>query len=180
MSGKYSLHSLLLNEWAHQWPYWNACLLAPGCQMIRSPCTSVLSMSLFTLPSGLMSSVKFISDTLLSSRPSIKMLNISESSINPRQTPKYVLADRKTVWVTPASGNGKPIPGIAFPQGLGCTWWVMQDGEVQCVPRGDLILGESSQWIKLYYVNCYITLPLYVIITVIVICCINGITVRIT
>ncbi|GAB0209120.1 hypothetical protein GRJ2_003377700 [Grus japonensis] len=49
----------------------------------------------------------------------------------------------KTVWVTPASGKGKPIHGIAFAQGPGCTWWVMRkDGEVRCVPRGDLILGE--------------------------------------
>ncbi|KAK4810688.1 LOW QUALITY PROTEIN: hypothetical protein QYF61_007488 [Mycteria americana] len=47
----------------------------------------------------------------------------------------------KAVWVTPASGKGKPIRGIAFAQGPGCTWWVMQeDGEVLCVPQGDLIL----------------------------------------
>ena len=40
----------------------------------------------------------------------------------------------KTVWVSPASGKGKPVCGIAFAQGPGCTWWVMQkDGEVQCV-----------------------------------------------
>ena len=52
----------------------------------------------------------------------------------------------KTVWVTPASGKGKPIRGIAFAQGPGCTWWVMRkDGEVRCVPQGDLILGENSQ-----------------------------------
>ncbi|KAK4810597.1 hypothetical protein QYF61_007334 [Mycteria americana] len=44
----------------------------------------------------------------------------------------------KTVWVTPASGKGKPIRGIAFAQGPGCTWWVMRDdGEVRCVPQGD-------------------------------------------
>ncbi|KAK4806485.1 hypothetical protein QYF61_013978 [Mycteria americana] len=50
----------------------------------------------------------------------------------------------KTVWVTPASGKGKPIRGIAFAQGPGCTWWVMrEDGEVRCVPQGDLILGIS-------------------------------------
>jgi len=37
----------------------------------------------------------------------------------------------KTVWVSPASGKGKPVRGIAFAQGPGCTWWVMQkDGEV--------------------------------------------------
>ena len=51
----------------------------------------------------------------------------------------------KTVWATPASGKGKPIRGIAFAQGPGCTWWVMQkNGEVRCVPQGDLILGENS------------------------------------
>ncbi|GAB0207918.1 hypothetical protein GRJ2_003257500 [Grus japonensis] len=52
----------------------------------------------------------------------------------------------KTVWVIPASGKGKPICGIAFAQGPGCTWWVMRkDGEVRCVPQGDLILSENSQ-----------------------------------
>ncbi|KAK4807086.1 hypothetical protein QYF61_018427 [Mycteria americana] len=52
----------------------------------------------------------------------------------------------KTVWVTPASGKGKPIRGIAFAQGPGCTWWVMRkDGEVRCVPQGDLILGVNGQ-----------------------------------
>ena len=52
----------------------------------------------------------------------------------------------KTVWVIPASGKGKPTRGIAFAQGPGYTWWVMQeDGEIRCVPQGDLILGENSQ-----------------------------------
>ncbi|GAB0205331.1 hypothetical protein GRJ2_002998700 [Grus japonensis] len=52
----------------------------------------------------------------------------------------------KTVWVIPASDKGKPISGIAFAQGPGCTWWVMRkDGEIRCVPQGDLILGENSQ-----------------------------------
>ena len=51
----------------------------------------------------------------------------------------------KTVWVSPALGKVKPLRGIAFPQGPGCTWWVVQkDGEVRCVPHGDLILGENS------------------------------------
>ena len=51
----------------------------------------------------------------------------------------------KTVWVSPASGKGKPVQGIAFAQGPGCTWWVMwKDGEVRCVPDGDLIWGENS------------------------------------
>lgn len=51
----------------------------------------------------------------------------------------------KTVWATPASGKGKPIRGIVFAQGPGYTWWVMQkNGEVRCVPQGDLILGENS------------------------------------
>jgi len=36
----------------------------------------------------------------------------------------------KTVWVSPASGKGKSVRGIAFAQGPGCTWWVMRkDGE---------------------------------------------------
>uniref|UniRef100_A0A8C8AJU2 ribonuclease H n=3 Tax=Otus sunia TaxID=257818 RepID=A0A8C8AJU2_9STRI len=50
----------------------------------------------------------------------------------------------KMVWVSPAPGKGKPIHGIVFAQGPGCTWWVMQkDGEVRCVPQGDLIVGEN-------------------------------------
>ena len=51
----------------------------------------------------------------------------------------------KMVWASPAPGKGKPIHGIAFAQGPGCTWWVMQkDGEVQCVPQGDLVVGENT------------------------------------
>lgn len=51
----------------------------------------------------------------------------------------------KTVWVIPASDKGKPTCETAFAQGPGCTWWVMQeDGEVLCLPQGDLILGENS------------------------------------
>ncbi|KAM9591484.1 uncharacterized protein ACIBXB_006281 [Morphnus guianensis] len=52
----------------------------------------------------------------------------------------------KTVWVSPPSSRDKPIQGVVFAQGPGYTWWVMQkDGEVRCVPQGDLILGENSQ-----------------------------------
>ena len=37
----------------------------------------------------------------------------------------------KTVWVVPTMGKSKPIHGIAFAQGPGCTCWVMwKDGEV--------------------------------------------------
>ena len=31
----------------------------------------------------------------------------------------------KTVWVSPALGNGKPMRGINFAQGPGCTCWVI-------------------------------------------------------
>ena len=52
----------------------------------------------------------------------------------------------KTVWVLPASGKGKPLHGTVFAQEPGCTWWVMQkDGDVQCVPQGNLMTGERSQ-----------------------------------
>jgi len=51
----------------------------------------------------------------------------------------------KTLWVIPAMGKGKPIRVIAFGQGPGYTWWVMQkDGQVRCVPQGYLILGANS------------------------------------
>lgn len=60
----------------------------------------------------------------------------------------------KTVWVIPALSKGKPIGGIAFAEGPGCTWWVMRkDGEVRCVHQGDLILGQNSQWFELYDVQ---------------------------
>ena len=53
---------------------------------------------------------------------------------------------RKAVWVLPASGKGKPFCGTVFAEGSGCTWWVMQkDGDVQCVPQGNLMAGERSQ-----------------------------------
>ena len=52
----------------------------------------------------------------------------------------------KAAWVLPASGKGKPLCGTGFAQGAGCTCWVMQkDGDVQCVPQGNLMLGECSQ-----------------------------------
>ena len=35
----------------------------------------------------------------------------------------------KTVWVIPASGKGRPIHGVAFTEGPGCTWWVMREDE---------------------------------------------------
>ncbi|TRZ11241.1 hypothetical protein HGM15179_015857 [Zosterops borbonicus] len=48
----------------------------------------------------------------------------------------------KTLWINSASSTDKPIRGIVFAQGPGCTWWVMQkDGTTQCVPQGDLIVG---------------------------------------
>ena len=50
----------------------------------------------------------------------------------------------KAVWVAPAMGKGKPTRGIVFAQGPGYTWWVMQkDGDIKCVPQGDLTLGEN-------------------------------------
>ncbi|KAM6374676.1 uncharacterized protein FN964_001135 [Alca torda] len=52
----------------------------------------------------------------------------------------------KAVWVSPTAGKGKPIRGTFFAQGPGCTWWVMmENGEVQCVPQGNLTLGENTQ-----------------------------------
>lgn len=51
---------------------------------------------------------------------------------------------RRSVWHSPPMGKGKPINGIVFAQGPGCTWWAMQkDGETWCVPQGDLTLGEK-------------------------------------
>uniref|UniRef100_A0A8U7NWX1 ribonuclease H n=1 Tax=Corvus moneduloides TaxID=1196302 RepID=A0A8U7NWX1_CORMO len=47
----------------------------------------------------------------------------------------------KTVWINSASSTDKPIRGVVFAQGPGCTWWVMQkDGTTRCVPQGDLIV----------------------------------------
>ncbi|RMB88620.1 hypothetical protein DUI87_35008 [Hirundo rustica rustica] len=48
----------------------------------------------------------------------------------------------KTVWIKSASSSDKPICGVVFAQGPGCTWWIMQkDGTTRCVPQGDLIVG---------------------------------------
>jgi len=53
----------------------------------------------------------------------------------------------KTVWLIPALGKGKPICGIVFAQGPGCTWWVMlKDCDVRRIPEKDLILGENTQF----------------------------------
>ena len=57
----------------------------------------------------------------------------------------------KAVWVFPASGKGKPLCGTVFAQGPGFTWWVMQKNrDVQCVPQGNLMLGECSQYFHVY------------------------------
>lgn len=43
----------------------------------------------------------------------------------------------KVVWIAPSLGKDKPICGIVFAQGCGCTWWVIQeDGGInfKCVP----------------------------------------------
>lgn len=32
---------------------------------------------------------------------------------------------------------------------------MQKDGEVQCVPQGDLILGKNSELFELYYAVCY-------------------------
>ncbi|RMC21010.1 hypothetical protein DUI87_01866 [Hirundo rustica rustica] len=48
----------------------------------------------------------------------------------------------KTVWIKSASSTDKPIHGVVFAQGPGCTWWIMQkDGTTRYVPQGDLIVG---------------------------------------
>ena len=52
----------------------------------------------------------------------------------------------KRVWVFPDYGKGKPLHGTTFVQGPGSTWWVMQkNGDVQCVPQGNLMLEECIQ-----------------------------------
>ncbi|KAK4829996.1 LOW QUALITY PROTEIN: hypothetical protein QYF61_008166 [Mycteria americana] len=51
----------------------------------------------------------------------LKLLHAAEGDKVPVVHIKNMLG--KTVWVTPASGKGKPIHGIAFAQGPGCTWW---------------------------------------------------------
>ena len=53
---------------------------------------------------------------------------------------------RKAVWVLPFSGKGKPLCGTVFAQGPGCTCLVMQkNGDVHCVPQGNLMMGERNQ-----------------------------------
>ena len=52
----------------------------------------------------------------------------------------------KMARVFAASVKAKPLCGNVFAQGSGSTWWAMQkNGDVQCVPQGNLMLGECSQ-----------------------------------
>ena len=73
---------------------------------------------------------------------------------------KAPVVHMKSMWgkragVSPSLGKGPTVHRIAFAQGPGCTWWVMQkDGEFWCVPQGDLILGKNSQKMELYDVSC--------------------------
>ncbi|KAK4820268.1 hypothetical protein QYF61_022838 [Mycteria americana] len=53
-----------------------------------------------------------------------KLLHTVEGDKVPLVHIKNMLGE--AVWVTPASGKGKPIRGIAFAQGPGCTWWVIK------------------------------------------------------
>lgn len=48
----------------------------------------------------------------------------------------------KSMWISPHMGKGKPIRGIVFAQAK-VTWWVTwRAGETQCVPQGELTMGE--------------------------------------
>lgn len=44
---------------------------------------------------------------------------------------------------------------IAFAQGPGFTWWVTgSNGDIHCVPQGDLMLGEKSQQFHVHMCIC--------------------------
>ncbi|KAK4806782.1 hypothetical protein QYF61_005578 [Mycteria americana] len=53
----------------------------------------------------------------------------------------------KTVRVTPASGKGKPICGIAFAQGPGCTWWVaaLQEEKSILLAENQILMERLNQ-----------------------------------
>lgn len=55
---------------------------------------------------------------------------------------------------------------------------MQEDGEVQCVPQGDLILAEKRQRFEFCDVTCYVIL--YVITTVVAIYHISCIVIRFT
>jgi len=58
----------------------------------------------------------------------------------------------KAVWVAPAVGKGDPTRGIVFSQRPGYTWWAMQkDGDIRCVPKGGLALGENYSVIQVMW-----------------------------
>lgn len=58
----------------------------------------------------------------------------------------YINMQGETVWVIPVSRKGKIICGTEFAQVPRSTYQVMQDdGEIHCIPYGDMILVESSQ-----------------------------------
>lgn len=83
----------------------------------------------------------------------------------------------KTVWAIPASRKSKPIYGIAFAHGLGCTCcWVQKNWEVLWgLPKGTW----CWVWIAKDF-NCTMLIAIwyYVITTVVVTCHIDGSALR--
>ncbi|PKU28243.1 hypothetical protein llap_21453 [Limosa lapponica baueri] len=157
LSGTHFQNSLI-DTWAKErgieWVYHIPCHAAASGKIER--CNGLLKTALRAMGGG---TFKYW-DTHLAKATWLRLVNTrgSTNQAGPAQSklPHTIEGDRvpvvhmknmlgKTVWVSPASAKGKPIWGIAFAQGSGCTWWVMQkDGEVQCVPHGDLIASESN------------------------------------
>ena len=139
----------LTDSWAKQhgigWVYHIPCHAPASGKMER--CNRLLKLALRVLSGGTLKHW----DTHLAKAPWLVNTRVSTNRAGPAQAEGYTVSIvenilGKTAWVSPASGKGNPICGIAFAQGPGCTWWVMrEDGEVQCVSEGDLFLSENSQ-----------------------------------
>ena len=60
----------------------------------------------------------------------------------------------KSAWVALPFRKGKPTCATVFTQGPGYILWVMcEDGEIWCVPQGDLTMGENNPWFEPYVIG---------------------------
>ncbi|KAJ7427642.1 hypothetical protein WISP_05259 [Willisornis vidua] len=133
-------------EWVYHIPYH-----APAAVKVET-CNGLLKTTLKALGKGIFKNW----DEHLAKATSSVNTRGSVNRAGPAQTESFHMVDGdkvpaihlrgmlgKSVWTSP-SGQNKPIRGIVFARRSGNTWWVMRkDGEIQCVPQGNLALGKN-------------------------------------